>query len=151
MRKNTLLLVIAIIYSLVISGCAMYGNEAQYKQGDWYGFARPETVAKIQEEKLALKKMEHEPQYTKPGEGYLGIIKNFSRNRIYNFVIIGPEKKTFLIGPEGEEEAYLIPGDYTATVYEGGSIVGKPWRFPVGPEINSFLGKDYHWYVYAQW
>lgn len=150
---NLLLVVCGFVMLSGLSGCStMYGNEAQYDKGDWYFFGGSEEVARIKQDKLAIKKLESQPVQTASvdgvAQGYKGKVASANRNLV-NIIIRGPETKSFMLGPgKSEEEDYLTPGNYTATTYVGGRQLGYPWPFTVGVQQNKFLGKDYHWYVY---
>lgn len=51
-----------IFVGLLVCGCAaFYGNEAQYKDGDWYLFTGSQEVARIRQDKLAIDKLNSRP------------------------------------------------------------------------------------------
>ncbi|MFH1254990.1 MAG: hypothetical protein V1667_00755 [bacterium] len=148
--KKAIFTILAL--ALLASGCASFGNEAQYdKEGDWWGAASPETVAQIQRDKLALKKLAAEPVQGNAVQGYEGVVANFS-NRLRNFYISGPESKSFLLGNRANanwrENTLLLPGVYSYTVMDGSVVVGTG-MFRVGPQRSTFLGEKFHWFVYT--
>lgn len=83
--------------------------------------------------------------------GYKGIVANLSSYRRYNFVIRGPEDKSFYLGPGERTTDYLLPGRYTATFYYGGEKAGQPHVFEVGAQERVFQGEKCHWYVFTEW
>ncbi len=149
--KKAIFTILAL--SLLASGCASFGNEAQYdEKGDWWGAASPETVARIQRDKLALKKLAAEPVQGDAVQGYQGVVANFS-NHLRNFYISGPESKSFLLGSRANttnwrENALLLPGVYSYTVMDGSVVVGTG-MFQVGPQRSRFIGEKVHWFVYT--
>jgi len=80
-------------------------------------------------------------------QGYLGIVKNFSERETYNFIIRGPEKVAFLLGPGQQKEYSLVPGEYTCFVYRDNRPIGKPWIFHVNLQKHYFMDRWIHWYV----
>jgi hypothetical protein len=141
-----------ILVGLLISGChAFFGNEAQYKDGDWYLFAGSQEVARIRQDKLAIDKLNSRPPQTseKDGvfQGYLGVVANLSRYVTYNFHLIGPEKKAYMLGPGQQVRDHLIPGMYIARIFLNGREIGQPRSFRVGPQQHYFMGEWTHWYV----
>lgn len=153
--KRIVLLLLAVC-SLFTVGCAGtlspgFGNEAQYEKGDWYGVGNLDEVARIKQDKLALKKLEAGQIKTATvGDatmGYEGVVMNTSEET-YNFVLAGPEEKSYLLGPGERARDYLIPGSYTCTVYHAGKQIGKPWPFKVKVQKHIVSGEAYHWYVY---
>lgn len=143
----------AVMVASLLTGCgAFYGNEKQYDEGDWYLLAPSEEVARIKEDKLALEKLKTAPAQTKiqngVPQGYEGLVANLSSYARYNFKIIGPETKSYLLGPGERAGDYLIPGEYICIVYQGSYRMGF-WRFKVGPQLNVFMNEKYHWYVYT--
>lgn len=141
-----------LLLVLGLTSCAaLYGNEEQYKKGDWYLFAESGEVARIQQDKLALKKLETQPAQTGAADGvaqgYKGVVVNLSSYRRINIHLNGPEKKGYFLGPGQSEEDYLIPGRYLATAYYNDRLVGS-WSFGVGAEQYSYMGRKVHWYVY---
>ena len=181
-QMETYLLSLLILTLFFISGCALYGNEKQYAKGDWYFFAGSEEAARIQQDKLALEKLEAQPvqtaQITKtegkkyinvellskkstpaePGQdkkrtvsaGYKGLVVNLSKYNIYNFIISGPERKGYLLGPNETASDYLIPGTYSCAFYQAGRQIGESWIFHVTAQQHNFKGQMYHWYVYME-
>ncbi len=146
MKKLALILLTGII-CFGFTGCASFGEKKDYNEGDWYGLAGPDTVARIEQDKLALEKLRKSDIVSDPVLGYKGVVKNFSTNR-YTFKLIGPETKSYFLSPGEKTEDYLIPGDYAFTIKKGGKKVG--WgSFKVGPQIQVFENINYHWFVYA--
>lgn len=151
--KTKIFVVMAAVIIFLASGCgAFYGNEKQYDDGNWYLLASSAEVARIKEDKLALEKLKATPAQTKikdgVPQGYEGLVANLSSYARYNFKIIGPETKSYLLGPGERAGDYLIRGNYICIVYKGSYRVGF-WRFKVGPQLNVFMNEKYHWYVYA--
>ena len=154
--RKTLLVVVAgamLAFVMLLTGCAaFYGNEKQYAEGDWYGITGSREVARIKVDKLAFDKLKATPVKTeiKDGvpQGYEGLVANLSNYNRYNFKIIGPETKSFLLGPGERAKDYLISGDYTCIFYQGSQQVGL-WSFKVGPQQSTFMNEKYHWYVYT--
>jgi Ni/Co efflux regulator RcnB len=83
--------------------------------------------------------------------GYLGYVANLSSYRRYNFVIRGPEKKAFYLGPGERLTDYLLPGRYTGSIYHDGSLYGPPHTFTVGVQEKIFQKERCHWYLVAEW
>lgn len=147
MRKEMIVLVALLA---MIAGCALYGNEAQYGEGDWYFIAGSGEVAKIQQDKLALKKLEAQPVQGDRILGYEGLVANFNKYKRFNFILYGPERKGYPLEPGELKEDFLVPGIYSCVVYRNGYQVGNPWIFHVTAQTHSFHGKKYHWYVYME-
>ena len=150
MMKSFKLFILLLTFCLV--GCsAMYGNEKQYGEGTWHFWANSREVARIKQDKLAFEKINSLPPQTETingvFQGYKGIVANFSRHNTYNFHLSGPERKSFLVAPGQEVKDYLIPGNYSATIYLNGRIVGQPQAFQVSPRQHYFKGDWCHWYV----
>lgn len=145
MLKKLFLIVLAII---VFSGCAFYGNKAQYDKGDWYGITTSSEVTRIEQGKLALEKLKSQPIKADSIQGYEGLIANLSRHNLYNFVISGPETKSFLLKSGESVTDKLIPGTYVLTVYRHGHQIGAPWVFHVNAQQHYYQGTKYHWYAY---
>ncbi|MDP3043661.1 MAG: hypothetical protein Q8N21_04650 [bacterium] len=145
---------VVAVMLLGLAGCALYGNEAQYAQGDWYFIAGSEEVTRIQQDKLAFKKLESQPAQVafKEGvpQGYSGLVINLSKYTRYNFIISGPERKGYLLGPNESVDDNLIPGTYACAVYRAGRQIGQPWVFHVTAQKHIFMGKEYHWYIYME-
>lgn len=139
---------------VMLAGCALYGNEAQYGEGDWYFIAGSGEVAQIQQNKLALKKLGSQPAQVafKDGvsQGYSGLVVNLSKYTRYNFIISGPERKGYFLGPNESVKDNLIPGTYSCAVYRAGRQMGEPWIFHVTAQKHIFMGEEYHWYLYME-
>ena len=157
--KNLVMVLVALVF---VSGCALYGNEAQYEKGDWHGVTGSQEVAKIQRDKhalvkkkvvdqMALDKLMSQPVDAKivngAVQGYKGVIQNLSRERV-NVIIEGPETQSFFLRPGEKVDAFLLPGSYYATTYLGNRLADKGWSFPVGVQKYTYQGKQVHWYVY---
>ena len=139
---------------VLLSGCAAhYGNEAQYDKGDWHLLASSHEVARIKADKLAFEKLKAAPAQTEVKnnvqQGYEGLVANLSSYNRYNFKLIGPETKSYLLGPGERAKDYLIPGKYICIVYQGGDRVGS-WAFSVGSQQSTFMNEKHHWYVYTE-
>lgn len=50
--KTKMKITILALLLVMLAGCALYGNEAQYGEGDWYFIAGSSEVAQIQQNKL---------------------------------------------------------------------------------------------------
>lgn len=151
-----------ILVALFFSGCAFYGNQSQYEKGDWYLFTSSSEVAKMERNKqalrqkkatdqLAIEKLKAQPidvQRAPDGTplGYKGIVANVSRKKINTIIYGGPEEKAFFLYPGQEQEAALLPGNYTACSYIGGENKGCS-SFIVSSQINYFNGRVVHWYT----
>ena len=147
--KRIIVVMLLGVAILSLSGCAtMFGNEKQYDRGDWYLFAGSYEVARIKQDKLALKKLESQ-QAVATEQGYRGKVANLDSSPI-NIIISGPEKKSYLLAGNQSLYDYLIPGDYIARRYRNGHEDGKPWPFYVGTQKHSFMGEEMHWYVYNE-
>lgn len=138
-----------------ISGCAGFGNERQYDEGNWYGMASSSEVARIKQDKLSFSKLRSLPAQTSSTvgilQGYEGKIINLSESASYNFILVGPETKSYFKGPKEQVKDYLIPGTYTCYVRdENNRQVGSPWTFHVTPQLHDFKGEKIHWYVYMK-
>lgn len=151
--KTKRLAVITVIFSAIVwlTGCGAYfGNEAQYDKGDWYLLASAREVARIKQDKLALKKIDEQAAAEGQAIRFPGVILNKSAYRDANFVVSGPETKGFYLAPSKKENYDLTPGVYVATLYdENGYVRGKPWIFHVDARKHSFLGEKVHWYLIA--
>lgn len=169
MLKNTIKILVLLWISFIVVGCAYFGNEKQYEQGDWYGLATPDEVAKIKQNKLALEKMQAIPAQTayiengilvpisqsgskgkKTPAGFKGKVCNLSSYNRVHIVIKGPEVKGFYLGPGQNITEYLIPGVYTATPYVGSRRIYEPRTFHVNSRTHNFMGEELHWYVYYE-
>ncbi len=171
MKRVVIVVFVLLIATTLSSGCALYRSEKQYDEGSWYGVTGSGEVARIKENKLALKKLEATPTQiavidTK-GEmvkkivkmvdgkeetflGYKGIVANMGTYRRYNYEFVGPEKIAVYLGPGQKVYKYLIPGKYTVKIYYGGDLVGvRPLL--VGPYDDDFLGEPVHWKAVAEW
>ena len=151
MKKKFWVLGILLVVMVWVAGCgALYGEKSQYDEGDWYWITGSAEVARIEQDKLALVKLKAQPVQTTfvdgVPQGYKGIVVNLDSRRRINIHIDGPEKKRYFLGPGQTEEDFLIPGTYTAIFYKGQSIVGT-WRFIVGAEQYSYMGRKVHWYT----
>ncbi|PIR12795.1 hypothetical protein COV49_04125 [Candidatus Falkowbacteria bacterium CG11_big_fil_rev_8_21_14_0_20_39_10] len=141
-------ILLVILIGVFLAGCASFGEKSDKE--NWYGLMGSREYFKHETNMLALKKLENSTPDSNPKQGYEGKVQNFNLHKTYNFVIRGPEIKSFLIGPGGIKKERLIPGDYTGTVYDGGNIIGKPWPFFVGVQKHNYLGEEVHWYLYSK-
>lgn len=149
------MLVAAIcITACFLTGCGgpLYGNVKQYQRGSWYGFADHHEVARIDQDKLAMKKLEASAPLTASENGtslgYKGVVANFSSYRA-TIDLIGPESRNFLLEPGQQVETYLIPGKYLtmAQTSSGGYRSKNVGGFTVGVKKHSFQGRDVHWFA----
>ncbi|MDD5291260.1 MAG: hypothetical protein PHZ04_04085 [Patescibacteria group bacterium] len=83
-----------------------------------------------------------------PIMGYKGIVANTDEYATVNTIIRGPETKSYLLPPGFWVEDYLIPGDYVAESFYHGQKIGS-WKFTVGLQTQSYMGKSVHWYTYC--
>ena len=151
----------------LFGGCAaMYGNEAQYDEGDWHLFASSKEVARIKQDKLAMEKLasspvsvgqiQNEPGTIVLGEparvyaGYAGLVVNMSRYAYVKIKIDGPEKKSYFLEPGSKLEDNLIPGQYLSSCERDGQIVGRPRIFHVTAQQHDFINKKVHWFCVYQ-
>lgn len=150
-KKNLVVLLIVISVFISVSGCgAFFGNETQYERGDWYGLSNSQEVARIKQDKLALKKLRQQTPKKQTGNqmGYKGMIHNFYHSPV-NFVIRGPEERSFLLKPNQTlRSVYLVPGKYYVVFYSGGEKIGH-WTFHSDLELDNFMGEKVHWYLYC--
>ncbi len=149
-----------VVLAVVLNGCgAMYGNEQEYWDGDFYNFADPDELAEIQndrisimERKMALAKLRTITPDVKSvngvSHGFRGVIVNFSRKRL-NVKVRGPEKKSYFMGPGERVVDYLVPGSYKRTLFERGKEIATQ-NFVVSNQQHSFQGALYHWYIYLE-
>ena len=165
--KTRILAVAAMAF--LVTGCTLgpwYGNKAEYEKGEFKGIANQGDMAKYAQDRLTEKKAEMglakdhlafdklkaAPVQTEirdgVAQGYKGLVANLSSFYRYNFKLIGPETKSFLLGPGERAGDYLVPGDYTCVVFQGSRQVGS-WSFKVGPQQSTFMNEKYHWYVYT--
>lgn len=153
MKIKKFAIIVVLTLSFFTGGCAYYGNEAQHNKGDWYGITGSREVARIKSDKLAFKKLEATPVKTsvKDGaqQGYEGLIANLSNYNRYNFTLMGPENKSYLLGPGERAIDYLVPGNYVCIVYQGSSVIGS-WAFRVSAQQSIFMNEKHHWYVYTE-
>lgn len=170
MKKR--MMVLGILLAMVwVAGCgALYGKKSQYDDGDWYLFASSSEVARIEQDKLALAKLNALPaqiaiidnqgnikpivlspnnQKVVPA-GYRGKIANFEKYDKVNFIISGAETKGWLVPPGQIKEYYLPSGKYTAEVYIGSRKVDGPKSFTVNAQTHNFMGEELHWYIYYE-
>ena len=107
-----------------------------------------EEYVRHQSNLLDIKKLDTSTPIVSAKHGYAGFLKNFDERKKVNFIIRGPETRGFLVEPRGHEQPSLIPGKYIATAWTGGNRVGGPWSFHVNAQKHSFMGSEYHWYLY---
>lgn len=130
----------------IFSGCTPYfGNMQQYNNGKWHNYASADDVSKIKSDQLAFRKLEESPVDVDAVSGYKGIVANLTRHDNINFVIIGPEKKSYFLAPGERVEDYLVPGEYTYYWYIDGKLAGT-WKCHVTSQKHFFLGGYYHWF-----
>ena len=155
MKKNIVLFLTVLLAMVWLSGCALYGNKAQYDKGNWYWLTGSAEVARIEQDKLALEKLKAQPVQTASIKGvqtgYRGKIANFERYDKVNFILKGPETKGWLLLPGQTKEYYLLPGKYTAEAYIGGHKVDGPKPFTVSVQTHNFLGEELHWFVFYEY
>lgn len=164
-------LVIAAGFILLLAlsnGCAFYGNERQYNQGEWKGWAGGEEVARTKQDKLAIAKLQATPvqigvmgpngpipatsatNIKAVSAGYLGVIANLSTYRRLMFKYNGPETGVEYLAPGQQIEKYLLPGQYQGEIFYGGEKVG--WlTFKSEPVVKTFFGRQLHWMFYSEW
>lgn len=153
--KTRVFVVAALALVLLSTGCIgpYFRDQGEYDNGVWYGVADSREVARMKADKLAFEKLRAAPVQTEvkddAPQGYKGLIANLSGYSRYNFTLVGPETKSFLLGPGERAIDYLVPGDYICIVYQGSYKVGV-WRFKVGQQQSVFMNEKYHWYVYAE-
>ena len=148
--QNVVVLLMLMFVAIIMSGCStLYGNEAQYDNGDWYFLGGSSEVARIKQDKLAFEKLTAQPAQTMmingASMGYKGIVYNANREEC-DIRIYGPETKGFLMPPNMQDTIYLIPGEYTAQSCVNGSC-GKRSKFRVSTQTHRFFGQDVHWYA----
>lgn len=159
--KNLILVVAVAVF--FANGCAAYfGNEAQYKDGEWNFLASSQEVARIQRDKVALEqqkvydqlaveKLKSQPADIKVAngavQGFKGIVQNLSQRRA-NIVLQGPETQSFFLRPGEKIETFLLPGSYYAMTYLGNRPADNGRFFTVGAPKYVYQGKEVHWYVY---
>lgn len=151
--RNTACAVVVIILIVGFTGCAaQFGNERQYEDGDWYFFANSSEVAKIEQDKMALEKLEKSTPIIgegQNGKGYRVYLANFSSFKRYTFRLDGPEKVNHMLSPEEVLEIYLIPGDYEVkTVHDG--KVSSAGIMPVTAKRKRFNGVWCHGFAYEE-
>jgi hypothetical protein len=113
-----------------------------------YGQMRRIGEIRVQEQELALKKLERQPVFADRVNGYKGIVANLNQYMVVNTIIIGKmERKGYALAPGQWVEDYLVPGEYTAVSYHGNREVGR-WTFRVGEQIQNYMGQKVHWYTY---
>ena len=144
----------------VFGGCAaMYGNEAQYDEGDWHLFASSREVARIKQDKLALKKLISENQAENTvvlGDdnnkilGFPGAIFNLSSQNVL-FSVSGPETKSWFLKPGETINDNLISGLYMYKIENKyGPVRTTSNTFRVCLQKNNFRGELYYWYIFYE-
>lgn len=152
---KTRVLAVAALTLVLLSGCIgpYFRDQGEYDNGVWYGVADSHEVARMKSDRLAFEKLKAAPVQTEvkdgASQGYEGLVANLSGYNRYNFILTGPETKSYLLGPGERAIDHLIPGNYTAIVYQGSYRVGS-WTFKVGVQQSTFMNEKYHWYVYAE-
>jgi len=143
--------VITLSLVLFLTSCAFFGNEEQFDKGEWHFVAGSREVARIKQDKLALKKLEQTPALIGSEEnlGYLGYVKNYT-NEIVDIKVSGPETKSWHFSNTGEVSDHLIPGRYHCTITYKGKIVSES-NFNVSSQLKEFDYKKCHWYAYASY
>ncbi|MDD5071286.1 MAG: hypothetical protein PHQ42_00955 [Patescibacteria group bacterium] len=134
--KRIVLILIAIAILANLNGCFYM-----------YGQARRIGEVRVQEQELALTKLENQPVLAHRVNGYKGIVANLNQYLVINTIITGPEKRSYALAPGQWVEDYLVSGEYTAISYHGNREVGR-WTFPVGVQIQNYMGQKVHWYTY---
>ncbi len=146
--------VLLFLASMVLGGCAMFGSELQYDLSNWWGVTGSQEVAEIKADKLAFEKLKETLPQTATidgvPQGFKGLVANFSRYNRINIIINGPEQKRYLLAAGQTQDDYLIPGNYVATAYRGGTQIGNPWSFKVSARQYSYMGRAVHWYIYYE-
>ncbi|MDO8668006.1 MAG: hypothetical protein Q7K35_02805 [bacterium] len=173
--RNKINILAAALGLLVFTGCVgpLYTKESQHPKGHGFGLFGSGSASQAEVNRLAIEKLKAQPVMTgtmtatgvvanaTPASaigktapaGYKGIVVNMSSYRRYTFLIQGPENKSFYLGPgerAPDSASYLLPGRYIASIYYGGSLVGRPDAFTVGVQEKFFQGPC-HWYVVAEW
>lgn len=153
-----------IVFAL--AGCALYGNEAQYAEGDWYWITDSTEIANIKKDKmnqemkkLALEKLKNQPADVKTEngvfQGYRGVLKNASSYETINIKIgvnaNAPEYKSYLLTPGQMVYDYLLPADYIVCAMPNYSNyeIKKCDKVPVNTRKHFFgeTGEYVHWYI----
>lgn len=168
MKTKTIPTIVFASLALLLNGCALYKNEAQYDQGRWKGWAGAEEVARTKADKLAIAKLQATPAQTgimgpngpvpatsatninPVPAGYLGVMANMSSYRRLLFKYTGPETGVEYLGPGQQVEKYLLPGVYYGEIIYGGERVGQV-TFRSEPVEKGFLGKKVHWIFGSEW
>jgi hypothetical protein len=110
----------------------------------------------VQREWLGVKKLASTPVKADQTKGYLGmLIWNVPIERdtmkVVTFKIYDKNCRIESLAVScktGElVEAYLLPGNYICKAYYGSEMLGMR-NFKVGPELNNWGKKTYHWYNY---
>lgn len=146
-------MILLIAICLTFCGCALYPNELTYKSGQWVGLATHHQVARIQQDKLAMEKLKQTPAKTGTEAdkiGFEGLVCNLSNYTTYNFVVSGPETRSYLLQKNECIKDNLIPGTYAGSVYRDGYQQGQPWVFHVNARQHFFKGEKVHWYLYKE-
>ena len=137
MKRIVMLSIVAIVIVVFANGCFYM-----------YGQARRIGEVRVQEQELALKKLERQPAVAHSVNGYKGIVANLNQYIVVNTIITGEvEKKSYALAPGQWVEDYLVPGEYTAISYRGNREIGR-WTFHVGEQIKNYMGQKVHWYTF---
>ncbi|OIO08429.1 hypothetical protein CO115_01160 [Candidatus Falkowbacteria bacterium CG_4_9_14_3_um_filter_36_9] len=155
MRKKIFILIV-ILPLILLTGCALFMNLDQLNKGrSLTPFGSGEGYY-MQEKQLAINKLKEQPVIVgyqadkKTPLGYKGLVANLSEYRRYNYIINGPEKAAFYLGPGDRQIYYLIPGTYYWKIQYGDSVVSQG-RLTVGAQQYSFMKENYHWYLTTEW
>lgn len=165
---------------VLIPGCVgpYYTNKAQYDKGQWYGLANNHDVSQMNRQQLAqerdtmaLQKLQAQPVMTgtmtstgvvanssavasAPGTapaGYEVIVANMSSYQRYNFIIRGPETKSYYLGPGERVTDYLLPGRYVVAIMYGTSQIGQSSVMHIGVQTMLFQNHLCHGYAVAEY
>lgn len=152
-KESLTLIVLLILMAVFASGCgALYGNEAQYREGDWYWFSSSGEVARIHQDKLAMKKLKKQNPIAKssgPNMGYKVILANFSDYNRYTFRLNGPERVAYMLSPGEQINVYLIPGVYQCRLVHDGKV-SEARKMRVDSQKKRFQNKECHGFVYTE-
>jgi hypothetical protein len=142
------ILKLLVLGLLVVSlaGCALYGSEAQFRDGDHYWLSGSREMTRIAQDKLALDKLKQSPVNADPVKGYRGLAMNEHKYNKRTIKIYGPERRTYRLSPGEVVYDNLISGNYVCVVEENGSQITRPTPMPVGVQQHFVYGEKVHWF-----